>query len=134
MNKYDDIINLPHHVSNTRKPMSLHNRAVQFAPFAALKGYDSAIKEEARITSKKIELDEELNFILNKNIKLINDNIKQKPEVIITYFIPDNKKIGGSYETIIGNVKKIDNVNKFIILVDNKKIDFDNLLDIKIVI
>lgn len=130
MNKYNDIINLPHHVSNTRKPMTLHNRAAQFAPFAALKGYDSAIKEEARITSKKIELDEELKTIINENIKLINNNIKEKPKVMITYFIPDNKKTGGSYETIICNVKKIDNVNKFIVLTDNKKIDFDNLLNI----
>ena len=130
MNKYNDIINLPHHVSNTRKPMTLHNRAAQFAPFAALKGYDSAIKEEARITSKKIELDEELKTIINENIKLINNNIKEKPKVIITYFIPDNKKTGGSYETIIGNVKRIDNVNKFIVLTDNKRINFDNLLNI----
>lgn len=130
MNKYNDIINLPHHVSNTRKPMTLYNRAAQFAPFAALKGYDSAIKEEARITSKKIELDEELKTILNENIKLINNNIKEKPKVMITYFIPDNKRIGGSYETIIGNVKRIDNVNKFIVLTDNKRINFDNLLNI----
>ena len=130
MNKYNDIINLPHHVSNTRKHMTLHNRAAQFAPFAALKGYDSAIKEEARITSKKIELDEELKTIINENIKLINNNIKEKPKVIITYFIPDNKKTGGSYETIICNVKKIDNVNKFIVLTDNKRINFDNLLNI----
>lgn len=130
MNKYNDIINLPHHVSNTRKPMTLHNRAAQFAPFAALKGYDSAIKEEAMTTSKKIELDEELKTIINENIKLINNNIKEKPKVIITYFIPDNKKTGGSYETIIGNVKRIDNVNKFIVLTDNKRINFDNLLNI----
>ena len=130
MNKYNDIINLPHHVSNTRKPMTLHNRAAQFAPFAALKGYDSAIEEESRITSKKIELDEELKTIINENIKLINNNIKENPKVMITYFIPDNKKIGGSYETIICNVKKIDNVNKFIVLTDNKRINFDNLLNI----
>ena len=130
MNKYNDIINLLHHVSNTRKPMTLHNRAAQFAPFAALKGYDSAIEEESRITSKKIELDEELKTIINENIKLINNNIKENPKVMITYFIPDNKKIGGSYETIICNVKKIDNVNKFIVLTDNKRINFDNLLNI----
>lgn len=130
MNKYNDIINLPHHVSNTRNPMTLYNRASQFAPFAALKGYDSAIEEESRITSKKIELDEELKTIINENIKLINNNIKEKPKVMITYFIPDNKKIGGSYETIICNVKKIDNVNKFIVLTDNKRINFDNLLNI----
>lgn len=130
MNKYNDIINLPHHVSNTRNPMTLYNRAVQFAPFSALKGYDSAIEEESRITSKKIELDEELKTIINENIKLINNNIKEKPKVMITYFIPDNKKIGGSYETIICNVKKIDNVNKFIVLTDNKRINFDNLLNI----
>lgn len=130
MNKYDDIINLSHHVSNTREPMTLYNRAAQFAPFTALKGYDSAIKEVARITSKKIELAEDLKNILNENIKMINRNIKQNPKVIITYFIPDNKKIGGSYETIIGYVKRIDNVNKFIILNNNKKINFHNLLNI----
>ena len=130
MNKYDDIINLPHHVSKIRLPMTLYNRAAQFAPFAALTGYDDAIEEVGRITSKKIELDEELKSILNENIKIINDNIKEKPEASITYFVPDSKKIGGSYKTINCNIKRIDEINKFIILTDNTKISIDDLLNI----
>lgn len=110
MNKYEDIINLPHHVSKTRKPMSLYNRAAQFAPFAALTGYDDAIKETSRITEQRIELSEELKNMLNQKIKLISENIKLQPKVSITYFVPDNKKSGGVYKTISGNVRRIDEI------------------------
>lgn len=128
MNKYKDIINLPHHVSKTRKPMSLYNRAAQFAPFAALTGYDDAIKETARLTEQRIELSDELKNMLNKKIKLIIENIKLQPEVAITYFVPDNKKSGGVYKTISANVKKIDEVEKCIIFTNKLKIFFLILL------
>lgn len=130
MNKYDNIINLPHHVSKTRKPMSLYNRAAQFAPFAALTGYDDAIKETARLTEQKIELSDELKNMLNQKIKLIIENIKLQPEVVITYFVHDNKKSGGVYKTISGNVKRIDEVEKCIIFTNKLKIKVSDLLNI----
>lgn len=130
MNKYKDIINLPHHVSKTRKPMSLYNRAAQFAPFAALTGYDDAIKETARLTEERIELSDELKNMLNQKIKLIIENIKLQPEVAITYYVPDNKKSGGVYKTISGNVKRIDEVEKCIIFTNKLKIKVSDLLNI----
>ena len=130
MNKYKDIINLPHHVSKTRNPMSLYNRAAQFAPFAALTGYDDAIKEIARLTEQKIELSDELKNMLNQKIKLIIENIKLQPEVVITYFVHDNKKSGGVYKTISGNVKRIDEVEKCIIFTNKLKIFFSDIISI----
>ena len=130
MNKYKDIINLPHHASKTRKPMSLYNRAAQFAPFAALTGYDDAIKETARLTEERIELSDELKNMLNQKIKLIIENIKLQPEVVITYFVHDNKKSGGVYKTISGNVKRIDEVEKCIIFTNKLKIKVSDLLNI----
>ena len=128
MNKYEDIINLPHHVSKTRKPMSLYNRAAQFAPFAALTGYDDAIKETSRITEKRIELSEELKNMLNQKIKLISENIKLQPKVSITYFVPDNKKSGGVYKTISGNVRRIDEIEKYLLFTNKLKVYFYDII------
>ena len=133
MNNYDDIINMPHHISKTRKPMSLQNRSAQFAPFSALTGYDEKIREVARETSKKIELDDGIKLMLNEKLCLIKNDIKLRPKVTITYFVRDNKKENrGRYKTITGNVKVVDEVYKRIILVDNTRIFFDNIIDIKI--
>lgn len=128
MNKYEDIINLPHHVSKTRKPMSLYNRAAQFAPFAALTGYDDAIKETSRITEQRIELSEELKNMLNQKIKLISENIKLQPKVSITYFVPDNKKSGGVYKTISGNVRRIDEIEKYLLFTNKLKVYFYDVI------
>jgi len=128
MNKYEDIINLPHHVSKTRKPMSLYNRAAQFAPFAALTGYDDAIKETSRITEQRIELSEELKNMLNQKIKLISENIKLQPKVSITYFVPDNKKSGGVYKTISGNVRRIDEIEKYLLFTNKLKVYFYDII------
>ena len=133
MNNYDDIINMPHHISKTRKPMSLQNRSAQFAPFSALTTYDEKVREVARETSKKIELDDGIKLMLNEKLCLIKNDIKLRPKVTITYFVRDNKKENrGRYKTITGNVKVVDEVYKRIILVDNTRIFFDNIIDIKI--
>lgn len=133
MNNYDDIINMPHHVSKIRKPMSLQNRSAQFAPFSALTTYDEKVREVARETSKKIELDDGIKLMLNEKLCLIKNDIKLRPKVTITYFVRDNKKENrGRYKTITGNVKVVDEVYKRIILVDNTRIFFDNIIDIKI--
>ena len=133
MNNYDDIINMPHHVSKIRKPMSLQNRSAQFAPFSALTTYDEKIREVARETSKKIELDDGIKLMLNEKLCLIKNDIKLRPKVTITYFVRDNKKENrGRYKTITSNVKIVDEVYKRIVLIDNTIIFFDNIIDIKI--
>ena len=132
MNKYKDIINLPHHVSKTRKPMSLYNRAAQFAPFAALTGYDEAIKEKARLTEQRIELSDEFKNILNQKLQILNKNINSHPKVTITYFELDNKKSGGVYKTISGNIKRIDEYNKKLIFLDKNELRFNEIHDIEI--
>ena len=130
MNKYDDIIDLPHHVSKTRKPMSLYNRAAQFAPFAALTGYDDAIEETARLTETKVELSDELKNDLNQKINFIKNNIKAHPEIIIKYFVRDNKKSGGIYKSLTSIIKKVDDFNKCLIFADNTNVYFDDIISI----
>ena len=130
MNKYKDIINLPHHVSKNHPRMSLNNRSAQFAPFSALTSYSEKIKETARIKNKKIELDEGLKTVINNRLQIIKENIKSMPQVTITYFIKDPRKSGGSYKTIITNIKKIDEINKTITLIEGPKINIDDIINI----
>ena len=132
MDKYDDIINLPHYEPKYHPRMSKYKRSAQFAPFAALVGYDEQVQECSRLTDKRLEIDDELKEKINNKLNKINELIKNSPEVDITYFIPDEKKDGGKYITEIGNVKRIDYINRFIKLTDNKKIILDDVIDIKI--
>ena len=101
-NKYDEILSLPHHVSKTRPQMPMSDRAAQFAPFAALTGYDSAIKETGRLTDERIELDEEALTALDIRYQLLMDAFDDAPEVTITYFQPDERKAGGKYASQVG--------------------------------
>ena len=101
-NKYDVILSLPHHVSKTRPQMPMSDRAAQFAPFAALTGYDSAIKETGRLTDEKIELDEEALTALDMKYQLLMDVFDDAPEVTITFFQPDERKAGGKYASQVG--------------------------------
>ena len=130
-NKYDKIINLPHHVSSTRPHMSMIDRAAQFSPFAALTGYDTAVKETARLTEQKIELDEYEKAALDQRILLLQEHLKELPEVTITHFVPDEHKDGGKYVSITEAVKKIDTYEKQIVLVDKSKIPIENILSIE---
>lgn len=130
MNNYDDIINLPHHISAKHPRLSKEQRAAQFAPFAALTGYGDAIKETARITEDRIELDEEEKKKIDNKILELKNKINDKPKVTITFFVPDIKKSGGEYVTIIGNLKKIDEYNKLLILEDKKKISIKEIIEI----
>jgi len=126
MGKYDDIINLSRPVSK-RPKMTLEQRSAQFAPFAALTGYEGQVKETARLTSKKIEIDDELKSILDNKLQIIEDNLDKVPLISIKYFIPDLKKEGGFYQRITGKVTKIDKYKKLIIV--DKKIAI-SILDI----
>lgn len=114
--KYDDIINLPHHVSLTHPHMSRLDRAAQFSPFAALTGYDAAIKETARLTDKKVELGEYELEELNRTLLELSDHISQHPQVMVTYFEPDKCKEGGAYITVSKEIKRIDEMRKPFIL------------------
>lgn len=127
---YEDIINLPHHVSRHRSPMSLADRAAQFSPFAALTGYDGAIKETARLTDQKIELDETEKYILDEKLRLLQEQLSSRPEIELTFFSMDVKKDGGSYRSIVGNVNKIDRLNRCLIMQDGMQIAIDEILDI----
>ena len=129
-NKYDDIINMPHHVSSKHPQMSLYARSAQFAPFAAFTGYEDAINETARETNEKIEIDEELKIILDSKLQILTDRIKQKSEILFTYFVKDQKKKGGKYITITGIVKKIDMYEGCIYLMDNTIIPLNDIIDI----
>lgn len=128
---YDDIINLPHHVSDKRPQMSMQDRAAQFSPFAALTGYDSAIHETARLTDSKLELTEETMALLNMKLQAVKDSITEQPEILFTYFKPDEKKSGGTYVTVSGTVKKMDDYERLIVLQSGITIPIDDLLDIE---
>ena len=128
--KYDKIMGLPHHVSKTRPQMPMSDRAAQFAPFAALTGYDSAIKETGRLTDERIELDEGALTALNMKYQLLMDALDDTPEVTITYFQPDERKDGGKYITATGTVKKVDDFERRIAMQDGTKIPMDDVLSI----
>ena len=128
--KYNEIMGLPHHVSKTRPQMPISDRAAQFAPFAALTGYDAAIKETGRLTDKRIELDVEALSALDMKYQLLMEAHDEAPEVTITYFQPDERKAGGKYLTATGAVKKVDDFERRITMQDGSKIPMDDVLSI----
>lgn len=128
--KYDDILNLPHHVSASRPHMPAADRAAQFAPFAALTGYDAAVRETARLTDARLELDEYEKEALNDKLRVLDENLESAPEVTITYFLPDGKKTGGAYVTASGAVKKIDGYERVVVLEDGGRIPIDEIAGI----
>ena len=130
MNNYDDIINLPYRKSTQRPRMEIINRAAQFAPFSALTGYETAVKETARQTEKKIELDEYMKEEIN--LKLQSLLISEDNQAEITYFVPDKRKSGGKYETKIGTVAKIKDFERTIIFSDKTEIPIEDILEIMI--
>lgn len=132
--KYDEIMGLPHHVSKTRSQMPMSDRAAQFAPFAALAGYDDAVKETGRLTDDKIELEENSLNELNAKIQFLRKNLTDAPEITFTYFKPDERKVGGAYLTTTGTVKKLDDYERLIVLQDGTKLPMDDIWDINGVI
>ena len=128
--KYNEIMGLPHHVSKTRSQMPMSDRAAQFAPFAALTGYDAAIKETGRLTDERIELDVEALSALDMKYQLLMEALDEAPEVTITYFQPDERKAGGKYVSAVGAVKKIDDFERRITMQDGTKIPMDDVLSI----
>lgn len=129
--KYDDIINLPHHVSKKHPQMSLHDRAAQFSPFAALTGHKAAINETARLTDEKQILSEDVIAKLNEQLNLIKENIGTNLIVTITYFVPDDGKSGGAYISNTGVVKKINEYNHTVILTDKTVIPIEQISEMQ---
>ena len=127
IHNYDDIINMPRHISSKHPQMKIIDRAAQFAPFAALTGHKESIDEASRITDSKKELDENQKEILNNKLNYILLNLDKLFEIKITYFQVDLKKSGGKYITILANIKKIDEYNKVLVLNNGKKIKIDDL-------
>lgn len=131
MGKYDSIINHPHHVSKTRPQKSMHDRAAQFAPFAALTGFEEIVEETARVVDGKLELCEGQLEELNMKINYIQEHLKDEPVVSITFFVPDSKKEGGKYITEEGNVKKIDRYKHEICFKDGTVIPIGDIAKIE---
>ncbi|MCD8212306.1 MAG: YolD-like family protein [Oscillospiraceae bacterium] len=129
--KYDDIIDMPHHVSETRPQMPVRDRAAQFIPFAALTGFKEKIEEESRVTEAKPELDEQSQDMLNMKQQLLKEIISEDPEVTVTYFVPDEKKSGGSSITVTGILSRLDEFERVMALRDGTRIPFDDILDIE---
>ena len=127
--EYEDIINLPHPVSKSHKPMPVEDRAAQFAPFAALTGHQAAIEEAARVTDMRMELDEEMKEQLN--VKLQKKVSEPGRRIRIVYYVPDGRKSGGSYMTKTGIVKKIDKYQKILVLEDGSKIPLEDISEIE---
>ena len=130
VDRYDDIINLPHHVSKTHLPMATPDRAAQFSPFAALAGYDGAIKETARLTDERVELDEAEKNILDQKLSIVEEQLCNEPEITVTFFRPDEKKVGGAYVSISGIVKKIDYYKRVILMQDGTRIEIEDISNI----
>ncbi len=130
ISRYSDMIDLPHHVSVTHPRMPVQDRAAQFAPFAALTGHYEAVKETARVTDERIELDDSCKVEIDRKLREIQEQLGMEPVVSVTYFVPDEKKAGGSYETVRGCVKKIDEYEGYLILDDGVRIQIEEIMEI----
>ena len=132
IDKYRDIIDLPHHQSKIYPQMSINDRAAQFSSFQALTGFEDKIKETNRLTDKFVPPSESEMAELDNKLLLLSAKLSLNPVVTITYFVPDKKKDGGAYVSVQGTLKKIDKVNKFLTLDKDFRIEFSTITDIKI--
>lgn len=130
--KYDDIIALLHPEPRTHPRMSLHDRAAQFSPFAALTGHSAAIAETGRLTDSRITLDESEMARVDDALQRLRELLPQAPAVSITYFVPDERKAGGSYQTITGTARRIDTVNGVVLLTDQRAIPIPDIFDVAV--
>ena len=130
MGKYDDIINLDHPISKNHRPMSIYDRSAQFAPFAALTGYDESIEEAGRIVENKITLGIDKTNEINEKLTFLASQLINKPQISVTYFKKDRLKRGGKYISITGIINKIDTTNRKILINKTEKIDLDDIIDI----
>jgi len=127
---YDDIIHLPHHTSPTRPRMSMIDRAAQFSPFAALTGHAAAVKETARVTEAQMELTEDSKAMLDEKLQMLMELLPSEPEVVITYFEPDERKAGGAYIEVSGSIKKINTYQRTVVFSNGAAIPMDRIVEI----
>lgn len=127
---YDDIIDLPHHVSGRYPRMQLIDRAAQFSPFAALTGYEQAIEEAVRQTERKITLSEEEIAVLGDKLRRLAEISKQRPVVSVTYFVPDERKSGGAYVTLTGCLKRVSEFEQTVLFTDGRSVPIGDILEI----
>ena len=123
------MIDMPHHVSSKRAHMPVHDRAAQFAPFAALTGYDRTIDERGRLTDRRIELDETEKAVINEQLQMALAVIEAHPKIRVTYFVPDEQKEGGSYRTIYDSVIKVNEMKKMLIMEDGTRVPIDDMIE-----
>ena len=128
---YGDIIHLPHPTSKNRPRMSIHDRAAQFSPFAALSGHAAAIAETARLTGRKLELDEDTKAELDRRQAILLEHISERPEITVTWFRPDERKEGGAYITTTGRLKKLDEAERILILTDDTRIPLEAVVSLE---
>ena len=128
--KYEDIVHLPHHVSETHPRMSRHDRAAQFSPFAALTGHDAAVQETARLTDARIETAEDKRYELDLKLQLLEQLLASRPALTVTYFIPDKRKAGGAYVSVSGSLRRIDPRKRLLTLCDGREIPMDDVLEL----
>lgn len=128
---YDDIIHLSHPTSKNRPRMSIHDRAAQFSPFAALSGHAAAIAETARLTDRKLELDEDTRAELDRRQAILLEHISERPEITVTWFRPDERKEGGAYITTTGRLKKLDEAERILILTDDTRIPLEAVVSLE---
>lgn len=128
---YDDMFDLPHPTSAKHPRMPLADRAAQFSPFAALTGHEAAIRETARLTDRRIELDEDEKTALDRKLRLITEHLAERPAVRITYFQADQRKDGGSYEIAEGSMKKVDEIARMVVLTDGRRIPIEDIYEIE---
>ena len=127
---YDDIINLPHHTSERHPRMPMSSRAAQFSPFAALTGYGDVIDETARLTGRKIPLEDEQKQEIDQKLDILRTVIKTRPEATFRYFVADEKKEGGTYIIVTGNVRRIDDIERLVLLADGKRIPVEDIYSV----
>lgn len=130
--RYDDLLDLPHPVSHKHPRMSAHDRAAQFSPFAALTGLGAAMSETARLTERKLELNEMQLDALNEALCAIRERLREKPAVCITRFVPDAHKDGGTYETLRGSVRHVDEQAQALILAGDTRVPLGDILTLTV--
>ena len=128
---YDDIIRLPHHVSDKHPHMPIADRAAQFMPFRVLTGYGAAIEETARLTEDWIDQDDDVKIDLDRKLRIAVEHLEDQPEITIAYFLPDERKAGGAYTTVTGSIKKIDTFERVVVLQDGTRIPIDSIFEIE---
>ena len=130
MRNYDDIINLARPQYHDLPPMSIHDRAAQFSPFAALVGYDAAVEETARLTDSRREMEQDEINELNRQLSELNDRLSDRPKIRVTYFIRDKKKEGGRYASKIGNARTIDQAENRIVFTDGESVPVKDMYSV----